>query len=202
MDFGRSGERKRAAARRSCGVPWRPGIVTADRSASPSAPEGRASSCAVAALPVPDRLSRRADPGWAGDGRWRQATFPILFGSGIARLPTTTPESFATPVGYVLLAVGYTPCTTALLWPCGRCVRRTSTAVFRARCDAVTGFAGSLLPYVGRALRLINKVGDTAVPRLPPTPAVAAPRRQCLKRGSCRTAGVGRIGCSRERSII
>jgi hypothetical protein len=44
-------------------------------------------------------------------------TFLILFGSGIAPLPTTTPESFATRIGYVLLAVGYTLCMMALLWP-------------------------------------------------------------------------------------
>jgi hypothetical protein len=44
-------------------------------------------------------------------------TFLILFGSGIAPLPTTTPDSFVTRIGYVLLAVGYTLCTTALLWP-------------------------------------------------------------------------------------
>jgi hypothetical protein len=44
-------------------------------------------------------------------------TFLILFGSGIAPLPTTTPESFATRISYVLLAVGYTLCMMALLWP-------------------------------------------------------------------------------------
>jgi hypothetical protein len=49
-------------------------------------------------------------------------TFLILFGSGISPLPTTTPESFATRIGYVLLAVGYTLCTTALLWPRERSV--------------------------------------------------------------------------------
>jgi hypothetical protein len=49
-------------------------------------------------------------------------TFLILFGSGIAPLPTTTPESFATRIGYVLLAVGYTLCMTALLWPRERSV--------------------------------------------------------------------------------
>jgi hypothetical protein len=44
-------------------------------------------------------------------------TFLILFGSGISPLPTTTPESFATRIGYVLLAVAYTLCMMALLWP-------------------------------------------------------------------------------------
>jgi hypothetical protein len=44
-------------------------------------------------------------------------TFLILFGSGISPLPTTTPELFATRIGYVLLALGYTLCMTALLWP-------------------------------------------------------------------------------------
>jgi hypothetical protein len=32
-------------------------------------------------------------------------------------LPTTTAESFSTRISYVLLAVGYTLCTMALLWP-------------------------------------------------------------------------------------
>src|ERR1700724_1342856 len=44
-------------------------------------------------------------------------TFLILLGSGIAPLPTTTAESFATRIGYVLLAVGYILCMMALLWP-------------------------------------------------------------------------------------
>jgi hypothetical protein len=51
-------------------------------------------------------------------------TFLILFGSGISPLPTTTPESFATRIGYVLLAVGYTLCMMALLWPADRFVPR------------------------------------------------------------------------------
>lgn len=60
--------------------------------------------------------------GRAAAGRARMyagalTTFLILFGSGIAPLPTTTPESFATRIGYVLLAVGYTLCMMALLWP-------------------------------------------------------------------------------------
>ena len=60
--------------------------------------------------------------GRAAAGRARMyagalTTFLILFGSGLAPLPTTTPESFATRIGYVLLAVGYTLCMTALLWP-------------------------------------------------------------------------------------
>ena len=60
--------------------------------------------------------------GRAAAGRARMyagalTTFLILFGSGIAPLPTTTAESFATRIGYVLLAVGYTLCMMALLWP-------------------------------------------------------------------------------------
>jgi hypothetical protein len=43
----------------------------------------------------------------------RFTIFLILFGSGIAPLPTTTPESFATRIGCVLLAVGYTLCVRA-----------------------------------------------------------------------------------------
>jgi len=49
-------------------------------------------------------------------------TFLILLGSGISPLPTTTPESFSTRIGYVLLAVGYTLCMMALLWPRERSV--------------------------------------------------------------------------------
>jgi hypothetical protein len=44
-------------------------------------------------------------------------TFLILLGSGMSPLPTTTTESFSTRIGYVLLAVGYTLCMMALLWP-------------------------------------------------------------------------------------
>ena len=44
-------------------------------------------------------------------------TFLILLGTGISPLPTTTPESFSTRIGYVLLAVAYTLCMIALLWP-------------------------------------------------------------------------------------
>jgi hypothetical protein len=65
--------------------------------------------------------------GRAAAGRARMyagalTTFLILFGSGISPLPTTTPESFATRIGYVLLAVGYTLCMMALLWPGERSV--------------------------------------------------------------------------------
>src|SRR6476659_7802310 len=52
-------------------------------------------------------------------------TFLILFGSGISPLPTTTPESFSTRIGYVLLAVGYTLCMMALLWPNERSASKT-----------------------------------------------------------------------------
>ena len=62
-------------------------------------------------------LAGRATAGRAKMYAGALTTFLILFGSGIAPLPTTTPESFATRIGYVLLAVGYTLCMTALLWP-------------------------------------------------------------------------------------
>ena len=62
-------------------------------------------------------LGGRATAGRAKMYAGALTTFLILFGSGIAPLPTTTPESFTTRIGYVLLAVGYTLCMTALLWP-------------------------------------------------------------------------------------
>jgi hypothetical protein len=43
--------------------------------------------------------------------------FLILFGLGISPLPASTPESFSTRIGYVLFAIVYTICTTAVLWP-------------------------------------------------------------------------------------
>lgn len=67
-------------------------------------------------------LGGRAPAGRARMYAGALTTFLILFGSGIAPLPTTTPESFATRIGYVLLAVGYTLCMTALLWPGERSV--------------------------------------------------------------------------------
>jgi Protein of unknown function (DUF2955) len=62
-------------------------------------------------------LGGRAAAGRAKMYAGALTTFLILFGSGVAPLPTTTPESFVTRIGYVLLAVGYTLCMTALLWP-------------------------------------------------------------------------------------
>ena len=62
-------------------------------------------------------LGGRAAAGRAEMYAGALTTFLILFGSGIAPLPTTTPESFTTRIGYVLLAVGYTLCMMALLWP-------------------------------------------------------------------------------------
>ena len=62
-------------------------------------------------------LGGRAAAGRAKMYAGALTTFLILFGSGIAPLPTTTPESFATRIGYVLLAVGYTLCMMAILWP-------------------------------------------------------------------------------------
>jgi hypothetical protein len=56
----------------------------------------------------------------------------------MAPLPTTTPESFATRIGYVLLAVGYTLCMTATL------AARTIfdlTPAFGARCDSANALA-------------------------------------------------------------
>jgi hypothetical protein len=67
-------------------------------------------------------LGGRAAAGRAKMYAGALTTFLILFGSGIAPLPTTTPESFATRIGYVLLAVGYTLCMMALLWPRERSV--------------------------------------------------------------------------------
>jgi hypothetical protein len=67
-------------------------------------------------------LAGRAAAGLAKTYAGALTTFLILFGSGISPLPTTTPESFATRIGYVLLAVGYTLCMMALLWPRARSV--------------------------------------------------------------------------------
>src|SRR6202040_2051687 len=58
-------------------------------------------------------LGGRAEAGLAKMYAGALTTFLIL-GSGIAPLPTTTPESFVTRIGYVLLAVGYALCMTAL----------------------------------------------------------------------------------------
>jgi hypothetical protein len=62
-------------------------------------------------------LGGRATAGRAKLYAGALTTFLILLGSGIAPLPTTNPESFSTRIGYVLLAVGYTLCMMALLWP-------------------------------------------------------------------------------------
>ena len=62
-------------------------------------------------------LAGRAAAGLAKMYAGALTTFLILFGSGISPLPTTTPESFATRISYVLLAIGYTLCMMALLWP-------------------------------------------------------------------------------------
>jgi hypothetical protein len=61
-------------------------------------------------------LGGRATTGLAKMYGGALTTFLILFGSGITPLPTTTPESFATRIGYVLFAVGYTLCMMALFW--------------------------------------------------------------------------------------
>ncbi len=67
-------------------------------------------------------LGGRAAAGLARMYGGALTTFLILLGSGISPLPTTTPESFSTRIGYVLLAVGYTLCMMALLWPRDRSV--------------------------------------------------------------------------------
>src|SRR5271166_5631475 len=69
-------------------------------------------------------LGGRAAAGLAKMYGGALTTFLILLGSGISPLPTTTPESFSTRIGYVLLAVGYTLCMMALLWPGERSVSR------------------------------------------------------------------------------
>ena len=58
-------------------------------------------------------------------------TFLILFGTGISPLPATTPESFSTRIGYVLLAVAYALCMASLLWPRERSA--PTHAIVRAR---------------------------------------------------------------------
>jgi MFS family permease len=55
-------------------------------------------------------------------------TFLILLGTGLSPLPASTPESFATRVGYVLLAVVYTLCMTSLLWSRRRAAGRMAQA--------------------------------------------------------------------------
>ena len=67
-------------------------------------------------------LGGRATAGSAKMYGGALTTFLILLGSGMSPLPTTTPESFTTRIGYVLLAVGYTLCMMALLWPRERSV--------------------------------------------------------------------------------
>ena len=69
-------------------------------------------------------LAGRAAVGLAKMYAGALTTFLILLGSGLSPLPTTTPESFSTRIGYVLLAVGYTVCMMALLWPRERCESR------------------------------------------------------------------------------
>jgi hypothetical protein len=43
-------------------------------------------------------------------------TFLILFGTGLSPLPASTPESFSTRIMYVVFAIAYALCATALLW--------------------------------------------------------------------------------------
>jgi hypothetical protein len=83
----------------------------------------------------------------------------ILFGSGISPLPTTTPESFATRIGYVLLAVGYTLCMMALLWPRERSV--STQLSLRSSGHAATG--------------------PTRSPAAPPPPRAPVDRQVCRR---------------------
>jgi hypothetical protein len=57
-----------------------------------------------------------ARPGLAPMYAGGLTTFLIMFGIGISPLPMTAPESFATRIGFVLVAVVYTLCMTSLLW--------------------------------------------------------------------------------------
>ncbi|CAN7199624.1 hypothetical protein LJR009_000539 [Bosea sp. LjRoot9] len=54
-------------------------------------------------------------------------TFLILLGTGLSPLPRSAPESFSTWVFYVLLAVAYALCATALLWSREPIQRRVSS---------------------------------------------------------------------------
>ena len=50
---------------------------------------------------------------WAG----ALSTCILLLGLGISPLPTSTPDSFTTRIGFVAFAIVYTLCATAVLWP-------------------------------------------------------------------------------------
>ena len=64
-------------------------------------------------------LGGRAVTGTAASRMYAGAltTFLILLGTGISPLPTTTPETFSTRIGYVLQAVAYTLCLMLAFWP-------------------------------------------------------------------------------------
>jgi hypothetical protein len=59
-------------------------------------------------------------------------TFLILFGTGVSPLPTSTPESFTTRIGFVLLAIAYSLCMTSLLWPRSRNAARSTEQEMQA----------------------------------------------------------------------
>ena len=111
-------------------------------------------------------LGGRAAAGRAKMYAGALTTFLILFGSGIAPLPTTTPESFATsdrlrPVGGRVHSVhdGATLAARTI------CVDTTLTAVSRARCDSANALASSLrFPGGGRAHQPRLRIDDRGVP--------------------------------------
>ena len=62
------------------------------------------------------------------------STFLVLLGLGISPLPTSTPESFTTRIGFVAFAIAYTLCALALLGPIvNHFLRRETLGVDDAR---------------------------------------------------------------------
>ncbi|MDZ4367193.1 MAG: hypothetical protein U0987_09255 [Afipia sp.] len=70
-------------------------------------------------------------------------TFLILFGTGLSPLPTSTPESFSTRIGFVLFALAYTLCMTALLWRPERTAEKLPNGI---NSTATEGRCGGALP--------------------------------------------------------
>ena len=139
-------------------------------------------------------LGGRAAAGLAKMYGGALTTFLILFGSGITPLPTTTPESFATRIGYVLLAVGYTLCMMALFWPRER---RIDTALARHQsvCDREACASMSASVALAAASRLTCKFSDdTAVHRItrvrsPLLPDLAVTEITCRFAQNCTVRG-------------
>ena len=77
-------------------------------------------------------LGGRATAGLAKMYAGALTTFLILFGSGIAPLPTTTPRVVRDPDRLRPLAVGYTLCMMALLWPREICISISTRGLRRA----------------------------------------------------------------------